>query len=89
MEREGTDLKQLPSIHIEQLLAKERHHHSPVRKDAARQRLERFLRSRIVLVLDKDLADAGVIPGASRARNLDLQDLAVLGALFFDVFLDF
>lgn len=78
----------LPSIHVEKFLAKERHDDGPVCKDASSQRLERLLRRRVVLILDEDLADARVIPGACRARNLDLQDLAVLGAFFLDVFLD-
>lgn len=71
-------LARLPGIDVEQFLTKERHDDRPVRKDAPSQRLERLLRRRIVFILDENLADTGVIPGTCRARDLDLQDLAVL-----------
>lgn len=41
------------------------------------------------LILDIDLANAGVGACTARARDLDFDDLAVLGTLVLDVFFDF
>jgi hypothetical protein len=82
-------LAQLPRIDIEQLLRKVGGDNRAVSKLATGQRLDGLLSFIYVGILDKNLANTGVDTGAGGTRDLDLLDLAILGALFLYVFLDF
>lgn len=46
------------------------------------------MRRRLIRVLDVDLADTRVGTSTAGTRDLDLEDLTVLGALILDIFFD-
>ena len=80
---------QLPRIDIEALFRKVCCDDCSPRELATSKSLDRALCRLNVLVLDIDLSITDAGASACGARDLGLNDRAVLLALFFHVFLDF
>lgn len=84
-----TFINHLPSANVKVLLTEECDHDRTVCELPASQRGQCFLRGRRLFVFDVNLANTGALPATSGSGHLGVEDLAVLGALFFDVVEDF
>ena len=78
----------LPGVDIEEFFGEMGDDDGTGGELAAGEGPERPLSLLSSLVLDVNLADAGVDAGTAGTRDFDFQNLAVLGALLFNVFLD-